>query len=50
MHSSRERRYLTLHVHLDSTNGVHWFINNQHDIRDMFTERQLLDQQYSTRL
>ena len=46
MHLHSIRRNLTLHVHMDPASSLHRHINSQHNIRHMFTQGQLLDQQY----
>jgi len=46
LHGHDIRRHIALHIHMDSTHRVHRHIHNRYDIRHMFTQGQLLDQQY----
>jgi len=46
MHGNTGWRYLTLHVHMESTGSVHWILDNEQHLRHLFAEGQLQYQQH----
>jgi len=40
----RKRRHLTIHLHMDSPHWMHRILDNQHNLCNLLTEGNILDQ------
>jgi len=49
VHGHYGRRHRALHIHLDTSNRMHWNIYDQHDLGHVFAEGNLLYQQRGQR-